>query len=65
MYFFRDSVGNEVDLIIERAGKTTVIEIKSSQKFDSNMLKGLKFWEKFQAGKNRILIYGGERLTCK
>lgn len=43
LYFFRDSVGNEVDLIIERDGKTTVIEIKSSQKFDSNMLKGLKF----------------------
>jgi uncharacterized protein len=61
MYFFRDSVGNEVDLILEKEGKPIAIEIKSAKKVDTSMLGGLKYWQKLQPNTNSLLIYGGEQ----
>jgi predicted AAA+ superfamily ATPase len=48
MYFFRDSTGNEVDLIMERDGETIAIEIKAGKKFDNSMVRGLNYWQKYQ-----------------
>jgi uncharacterized protein len=59
MYYFRDSVGNEVDLITERNGEPLAIEIKSGIKTDSNMLRGLKYWQKLQPKSNCVLLHGG------
>jgi uncharacterized protein len=59
MYYFRDNVGNEVDLISEREGEPLAIEIKSSIKVNSNMLRGLQFWQKNQPKSSCILLYGG------
>jgi uncharacterized protein len=61
MYFFRDSVGNEFDLILEREGAPMAIEIKSSKKVDESMLAGLKYWKKLQPNSNSLLVYGGEQ----
>lgn len=61
MYYFRDAVGNEVDLITERDGEPMAIEIKSGAKADNNMLRGLKYWQKLQSRSNCILINGGSR----
>lgn len=61
MYYFRDAVGNEVDLITERDGEPLAIEIKSGVKADNNMLRGLKYWQKLQPGNNCILINAGSR----
>jgi uncharacterized protein len=60
MYYFRDSTGNEVDLIIERDSKPIAIEIKAAAKADNNMLRGLKYWQKNQLNSNGILVYGGK-----
>ena len=59
MYYFRDNVGNEVDLITERDENPLAIEIKSASKFDNSMLRGLNFWKKNQPKGNSILLYGG------
>jgi len=59
MYFFRDSTGNEIDLILEREGEPVAIEIKSGNKVAENMLFGLKYWQKLQPGSMGILMYGG------
>lgn len=59
MYYFRDSAGNEVDLITEKNDEPFAIEIKSAKKTDRNMLKGLLYWKKQQANSNLILIHGG------
>ena len=40
-HFFRDSNGNEVDLVIEQAGFTYAIEIKSGKTINDSFLKGL------------------------
>lgn len=59
MYFFRDSAGNEVDLISERDGETIALEIKSSTQFTNEMLRGLKYWQKLQLRSQGILVHAG------
>ena len=59
MYYFRDNVGNEVDLITEKNGEPLAIEIKASAKVNSAMLRGLYFWQKNQPRGHSILVHGG------
>ncbi len=63
IYFFRDSHGNEVDLLIREKGELTLVEIKSAGTFSMDFVKGL---ERFQAlGLKRVtagtVLYGGEQ----
>ncbi|MBL0049364.1 MAG: ATP-binding protein [Bacteroidetes bacterium] len=60
MYYFRDSAGNEVDLILEREGKPIAIEIKSGKKYDSAFIRGLNYWNKYQPQSTCLLIHGGK-----
>ncbi|MFH1146239.1 MAG: DUF4143 domain-containing protein [Pseudomonadota bacterium] len=62
-YFFRDSHGNEVDLLIREKGVITPVEIKSAGTFFLDFVKGL---ERFQAlGIKRVtagaVFYNGEQ----
>jgi len=61
LYYFRDNNGLELDLIIDRGGVQTGIEIKSSKTFDSEMLNNLNTWQKMnpRADKTGYLIYNG------
>jgi len=60
MYYFRDSTGNEVDLISERDGAPVAIEIKASSQANNNNLRGLKFWQKYQPKSQCVLVYKGK-----
>ncbi|WP_158640516.1 ATP-binding protein [Anseongella ginsenosidimutans] len=60
MYFYRDSTGNEVDLLMEKQGNYLPVEIKSSKKVNTSMFSGLRFWLKNNPGAHSLLIYGGE-----
>jgi len=42
LYFFRDSNGNEVDVLFQDGRELTAIEIKSSSTYNASLLKGLK-----------------------
>jgi len=42
IYFFRDSHGAEVDLLIREKGELVPVEIKSARTFSTDFLKGLK-----------------------
>ena len=59
MYYFRDNIGNEVDLIAEREGAPVAIEIKAGIKADNHMLRGLKYWQKLQPESHSILMHRG------
>jgi hypothetical protein len=59
MHYFRDNVGNEVDLVLERDSEVLAIEIKSGTTFNTNMLKGLNFWKKNQRHARGILVHAG------
>lgn len=59
-FTFGDSNQNEVDLLQEKDGKLTAIEIKSSETYHSDFLKGLKYFRKIAPDTDLKLIYGGK-----
>ncbi len=61
-YFWRDSQGNEIDLLIQEKGKIKAIEIKSSQTYHPDFFKGLNYYTALSGIKKSdcFLIYAGE-----
>lgn len=64
IYYWRDSNGNEIDLIIERGKTLLPVGIKSGQTFNNNLLKELFFWRTITQQPNcpGVLIYGGDKI---
>jgi predicted AAA+ superfamily ATPase len=60
LYYFRDHVGNEVDLILDRPQGPTPIEIKSSESWHSDFAKGLKYFRKVSDATNGHVVYAGD-----
>ncbi len=61
LYFYRDSNGNEVDVLIPSGRELTAIEIKSAATFSSDQLKGLRHIQQVAGNIQRsLLIYNGE-----
>lgn len=62
LYFFRDNVGNEIDLILDYGNKLISVEIKSSETISQSYFKSLKFYQKLSGERNsrRIIVYGGD-----
>jgi len=64
LYFWRDSTGHEVDLLIDLGRRLIPAEIKSARTIAGDSFDGLDHWRKI-AGQPRApaaLIYGGDRL---
>lgn len=61
LYFFRDSKGNEVDIIMEYGTQLLPIEIKSGTTITTDFFKGLNYFRKLAEDRveNACLIYGG------
>ena len=62
LFFWRDNVGNEIDLLIERENKRIPVEIKSGQTITNDSFKGIHFWNKMTKTESGIVIYGGDML---
>jgi len=58
MYFYRDSEGNEVDLLLPTGGKIHAIEIKAGATVNPDYFKGIKT---FAAHHPAVLAGGGRR----
>lgn len=62
LYFWRDSNGVEVDLIINSGQNQQGIEIKSAQTFSSDMLKNLEYWHELDPDHHFTnLLYDGKQ----
>lgn len=61
--FWRDSTGNEIDLIEYRAGKPYAYEIKSGATFSPDFFKGILKWSKLSGAtpEQCSVIYNGEK----
>lgn len=61
--FWRDSNGNEVDLLLEKGNKTLAFEIKSSSTLKMDFFKGLKNWQKLSncSTDDLTVIYAGDQ----
>jgi uncharacterized protein len=61
LYFFRDSNRNEVDLVVRDGRDLKAIEIKASQTFRKELLRGLRRFAALSPYvRDSILVYNGE-----
>jgi predicted AAA+ superfamily ATPase len=65
LYFWRDNIGTEVDLILERGNELAAVEIKSGIAVASDAFGNLKKWQKYARERGNFsaiypgLVYGG------
>lgn len=60
-YFWRDKVGNEIDLLVEDGLRLIPIEIKSGRTVNDSYFKGLRYWNKISGSDEKgILLFGGD-----
>ena len=62
VYFWRDRSGHEVDLILERDGVPTAIEVKATETVRKDLFKGLNTWKTLVRGESStepVLVYAG------
>lgn len=64
IYFYRDSNRNEVDILIKNKNKYDLLEVKSSQTFHPDFLKGISSFESAfpELAGQKYVIYTGENL---
>lgn len=62
-WFWRDSVGREIDLIIQEEEKPDIYEIKSTETITTKLFDGLNFFETLagETIQNKILVYAGQQ----
>jgi uncharacterized protein len=61
IYFWRDNIGNEVDLLLEQNGLLTLVEIKSGQTYQDEWRKSLITVSRhISDGVQTAVIYGGD-----
>ncbi len=66
-YFFRDSNGNEVDLLAVSGGKTFAMEIKYGKTLNADFFKGLRYWTALTGNPSEqcFLISGGDSVSTR
>jgi predicted AAA+ superfamily ATPase len=62
LFFWRDSAGNELDVLIDQAERLIPIEIKSGQTVTPAFFKGLNYWQKLTGEEGGYVIYGGNQM---
>lgn len=63
LFFWRDSKGLEIDLLIEEGDDLTPVEIKSGQTIAADFFAGLTAWLALAGQPDHAarLVYGGDR----
>jgi len=61
LYFWRDNVGHELDILIENPDGLFPVEIKYGKTITQEFFKGLLFWHKISKIQNGAVIYGGDK----
>lgn len=60
LFFWRDNVGNEVDLLIETADSLIPVEIKSGQTITDHFFKSMIAWFKISGMESGYVVYAGD-----
>jgi len=66
LWFWRDNIGTEVDLVLERASEVAAVEIKSGITVAPDAFSALDKWRRYAAERGQFsaihagLVYGGE-----
>ena len=62
LFFWRDSAGNEIDLLLAIGSNKIPVEIKSGQTVTSDYTKGILFWNKMTKTEGGFIVYGGDMM---
>lgn len=60
LFFWRDNIGHEIDLLVENTNSLLPIEIKSGKTIHNEFFKNLRYWMKLTGIKKGKIIYAGE-----
>lgn len=62
LYFWRDKTGNEVDLLLDTAGKLTAKELKAGETVSKDFFKGIEYFSSLNTNTvQRTVLYGGKQ----
>lgn len=59
LYYFRDSTGNEVDVIIDEGSTLKAIELKAGSTASGSFFKNLYYWQRLTGQTNGTVLYDG------
>jgi predicted AAA+ superfamily ATPase len=62
LFFWRDSAGNELDILIDHSEQLIPVEVKSGQTVTPAFFKGLNYWQKITGSEGGYVIYTGNQL---
>lgn len=63
LYFWRDKTGHEVDILLDKAGKLTVMELKAGATLNEDFFKGIEYFSSLNTNPpEKILVYGGKEI---
>lgn len=67
LYYWRDSQGHEIDIIVEQGDTLIPIEIKSGKTIASDFFDNLLYWQALanQTTPPAILVYGGDQVQTR
>lgn len=65
LYYFRDSTGNEVDIVIDEGNKLTPIELKAGKTISGDYFKNLHYWEALTGKKGGLVLYTGKESNIR
>lgn len=60
LFFWRDNVGHEIDILVENPVENFPVEIKFGKTITPEFFKGLLYWQKISKTASGAVIYGGQ-----
>jgi uncharacterized protein len=61
LYYWRDKMGNEVDIVLDNAGKITAMELKAGETISQDFFRGIEYFSSLNSKTiQKILLYGGK-----
>jgi hypothetical protein len=61
LFYWRDKTGNEVDIILDKAGDLTAMELKAGETISQDFFKGIDYFGALNKKPiQKVLVYGGK-----
>ena len=62
LFFWRDNIGHEIDIIIERPDGLFPVEVKSGKTITNDFFKGLNYWNTISGIDGGSVVYSGDHI---
>ena len=62
LFFWRDNIGHEIDILIEKGNSLFPVEIKSGQTITNDFFKTVEYWKKLSKTETGTVIYSGDSM---